>query len=92
MAVAEYQTPFKREIKGICSYWLAHQASNDVIPIWLKKGSMIMPLVKKTPLIMVGPGTGVAVFVSFIQYFKGTNTPLYLIFGCRNETKDFYYK
>ena len=26
MAVAEYQTPFKRDIKGICSYWLAHKA------------------------------------------------------------------
>ena len=91
MAVAEYQTPFKRDIKGICSYWLAHRAEMDLVPVWMKKGTMVLPTNPETPIIMVAPGTGIAAFVSFIQHFKGSKTPLYLIFGCRSQKSDFYY-
>jgi sulfite reductase alpha subunit-like flavoprotein len=68
MAVTEYTTKFKREKKGICSYWLSRQMSeqNDPIPVWLKKGSFTFPSAIETPLIMVGPGTGLAAFRSFI--------------------------
>jgi sulfite reductase (NADPH) flavoprotein alpha-component len=43
---------------------------------------------------MIGPGTGVAAFRSFIQYLIKTfpSQPKVLVFGCRSETKDFYYK
>ncbi len=46
------------------------------------------------PVIMIGPGTGVAAFRSFIQYLIKTfpSQPKVLVFGCRSETKDFYYK
>ena len=92
MAVTEYTTPFKREKKGICSYWLANQAANDCIPVWLKKGTMVLPDDKKTPLIMIGPGTGVAAFVSFIQELSGIDGPqLVLIYGSRDAEKDYYY-
>ena len=51
------------------------------------------PLESGPPLIMVGPGTGIAAFRSFIQYCTLTNPnrKLVLIFGCRSECKDFYY-
>jgi sulfite reductase alpha subunit-like flavoprotein len=39
----------------------------DLVPVWLKKGTMTLPKDAQTPLIMVGPGTGVAAFRSFIQ-------------------------
>lgn len=87
MAVTEYQTRNKRVKKGICSYWLSKQSpeSSDIIPVWLKQGSMRLPKEPQTPVIMVGPGTGVAAFRSFIQeHFEQIERKLILIFGCRN--------
>ena len=43
---------------------------------------------------MVGPGTGVAAFRSFIHTLASTDEQpqLVLIFGCRSEMSDYYYK
>lgn len=84
MAVTEYQTKFKREKVGICSGWLRNQGS-DTIPVWLKSGSFTFPPNQSTPIIMVGPGTGIAAFRSFIQHYQNTKTQLVLFFGCRSE-------
>jgi sulfite reductase alpha subunit-like flavoprotein len=40
---------------------------------------------------MVGPGTGIAAFRSFIHHLAGKKTQMHLVFGCRNETTDNYY-
>ena len=80
MAVTEYETPFKREKVGLCSGWL-RTFHADPVPCWLKKGTMTLPK-KGEPIIMVGPGTGVAAFRSFIQSYQGKKV---LIFGCRGE-------
>lgn len=40
---------------------------------------------------MVGPGTGIAPFRAFIQE-RAENSQNYLVFGCRHELKDYYYK
>lgn len=37
------------------------------MPLWVKKGTMTFPKDKDTPVIMVGPGTGVAPFRSAVQ-------------------------
>lgn len=37
------------------------------MPLWVKKGSLKFPKERDTPVIMVGPGTGVAPFRSAIQ-------------------------
>ena len=66
MAVLEFETKFGRQITGVCSGWLRTlEPSNDkIVPVWLKKGTMTFP--RNKPLIMVGPGTGVAAFRSVI--------------------------
>lgn len=88
MAVTEYKTKFNREIVGVCSKFLKNAQVNDLVPCWLKRGTMIFD--KTKPLIFVGPGTGVAAFRSAIH--KLTSTKIVLIFGCRSEHDDFYYK
>ena len=37
------------------------------VPLWVKKGSLKFPRDPDTPVIMVGPGTGVAPFRSALQ-------------------------
>uniref|UniRef100_A0A0N4Z5B8 Methionine synthase reductase n=1 Tax=Parastrongyloides trichosuri TaxID=131310 RepID=A0A0N4Z5B8_PARTI len=53
------------------------------------------------PLLMIGPGTGVAPFVGFLQKIyhlrkvkndKNLNVPRYLFYGCRNLEKEFLYE
>mmetsp|Transcript_14222 Transcript_14222/g.24190 ORF Transcript_14222/g.24190 Transcript_14222/m.24190 type:complete len:464 (-) Transcript_14222:23-1414(-) len=97
MAVVEYHTPFKRLKRGVCSYWLRSQtveggAESDPVPLWIKKGTMTLPPGESTPLLMVGPGTGVAAFRSFIQSRSNAGRQMVLVFGCRSRTKDYYYE
>lgn len=99
MAVTEYLTTFQRKKKGICSTWLSSVGDDsEVVPIWFAKGTMKLPQPQPTssvppPVIMVGPGTGVAAFRSFIHHLsaKHPSMKIILIFGCRSEQKDYYY-
>ncbi|RXN10346.1 NADPH-dependent diflavin oxidoreductase 1 [Labeo rohita] len=94
LAVVEYKSMLLKPRKGLCSSWLASldPSKGDVyVPLWVKKGSLSFPQDPDTPVIMVGPGTGVAPFRSAIQeraaQGKMANV---LFFGCRSESKDFY--
>lgn len=77
------------------------------VPIWIKSGTMTLPVDQAaTPIIMVGPGTGCAIFRAFVeermrrraargQYRPASPQPLaaaYFYFGCRHEASDFLYK
>ncbi|XP_029921186.1 NADPH-dependent diflavin oxidoreductase 1 [Myripristis murdjan] len=96
VAVVRYKTKLFKPRKGLCSTWLASldPAQGPVyVPLWVKKGSMKFPKEMDTPVIMVGPGTGVAPFRSALQERiaegKADNV---LFFGCRSEFKDFHFK
>jgi len=75
MAVVSYKTPFKRQKEGICSSWLAsldpkegkEEGTKFLVPVSFSKGSFRMPADLTKPVIMVGPGTGIAPFMSMCQ-------------------------
>ncbi|XP_075628138.1 NADPH-dependent diflavin oxidoreductase 1 isoform X5 [Balearica regulorum gibbericeps] len=94
MAVVRYKTRLSKPRRGLCSTWLAslNPEQGDVrVPLWVKKGGMKFPADPETPVIMIGPGTGVAPFRAAIQervaQGHGGNC---LFFGCRQKSKDFY--
>ena len=89
MAVTEFKTKFGRNISGVCSGWLQNAIEGEVVPLWLKQGTL--KFAEDRPLIFVGPGTGVAAFRSAIYSLKKTKHPIVLLFGCRSEQDDFYY-
>ncbi|XP_071394337.1 NADPH-dependent diflavin oxidoreductase 1 [Centroberyx affinis] len=95
VAVVRYKTKMFKPRKGLCSSWLASldPAQGEVyVPLWVKKGTMRFPKEKDTPVIMVGPGTGVAPFRSALQERIATGeTANVLFFGCRSKSKDFYF-
>ncbi|XP_054468741.1 NADPH-dependent diflavin oxidoreductase 1 [Anoplopoma fimbria] len=96
VAVVHYKTKMYKPRRGLCSTWLASldPAQGEVyVPQWVKKGTLKFPKEKDTPVIMVGPGTGVAPFRSALQerMAEGKKANV-LFFGCRSESKDFYFR
>lgn len=61
-----------RDRKGVCSVQFAERLQpGDTVPIYLKKNpNFKFPKTSETPVIMIGPGTGVAPFRSYIQEKK----------------------
>uniref|UniRef100_A0A8C8T117 NADPH-dependent diflavin oxidoreductase 1 n=1 Tax=Pelusios castaneus TaxID=367368 RepID=A0A8C8T117_9SAUR len=94
LAVVRYKTRLSKPRRGLCSTWLASlspQQGDVRVPLWVKRGGMTFPAEPDTPVIMIGPGTGVAPFRAAIQerVVQGRKGN-YLFFGCRQKSKDFY--
>uniref|UniRef100_A0A8C9CU01 NADPH-dependent diflavin oxidoreductase 1 n=1 Tax=Peromyscus maniculatus bairdii TaxID=230844 RepID=A0A8C9CU01_PERMB len=97
VAVVQYQTRLKEPRRGLCSSWLAslnpEQAGPVWVPLWVRPGSFTFPETPETPIIMVGPGTGVAPFRAAIQErVAHGQTGNFLFFGCRQRDQDFYWQ
>ncbi|XP_069039695.1 NADPH-dependent diflavin oxidoreductase 1 isoform X2 [Lepisosteus oculatus] len=70
---------------------MSHLAGEVRVPLWVKKGGLRFPSDADTPVIMVGPGTGVAPFRAALQERTALDrTGNVLFFGCRSESRDFY--
>lgn len=96
VAVVQYQTRLKEPRRGLCSSWLASldpERGPVRVPLWVRPGGLSFPQVPDTPVIMVGPGTGVAPFRAAIQerVAQGRTRNL-LFFGCRWRDQDFYWE
>nr|XP_022918308.1 NADPH-dependent diflavin oxidoreductase 1 isoform X1 [Onthophagus taurus] len=96
VAIVKYKTNLKKERMGLCSNFLAGLKVGDKISVWTKKGTFQFPKETDSPVIMVGPGTGMSAFRSYIheRVADGTATKenLTLFFGCRGEKTDFLCK
>lgn len=59
-----------------------------------KNDNFRLPQDGTKPIIMIGPGTGIAPFIAFIDERIATNAQgkNILFFGCRHESQDFLYK
>lgn len=94
VAVVEYQTRLKAPRKGLCSNWMKTLERGDKVRVSIKKGTFTFPSDADTPLVMVGPGTGLAIFRGILQdrELKGKSTAkkMMLFFGCRSKEKDFH--
>lgn len=72
MAVVQYRTPWKRPKLGVCSSWLASldPTNAPLIPLWIKPSPLRLPDVRSDrapPLLLIGPGTGVAPMRSLLE-------------------------
>ncbi|MGF7050686.1 cytochrome P450/NADPH-cytochrome P450 reductase [Paenibacillus sp. DS2015] len=87
------------EFRGVASNYLADRKPGDDIVIFVRtpESGFQLPEDAETPIIMVGPGTGVAPFRGFLQaraVMKQEGKTLgaaHLYFGCRSEA-DFIYR
>jgi sulfite reductase (NADPH) flavoprotein alpha-component len=78
---------------GACSTYLADRATGT-IPIFIQPSSHFrLPANPDTPIIMIGPGTGIAPFRAFLHERRAQNATgrNWLFFGERHRA-DFYYE
>lgn len=88
------------QFKGVCSNYLADLPEGSTILASLKetKANFRLPEDASKPVIMVGPGTGVAPFRGFLAeraIRKANGDALgdaILFFGCRHPDQDFLYR
>lgn len=100
LAVARVRyTIEEKERRGVCSHFLCDEVKEDetIIPVYLQPTrDFRLPVNDATPIIMIGPGTGVAPFRAFLQervYRNPTAKNLnWLFFGERNRNNDFFYE
>ena len=92
VAVVRYEG-HGRERKGVCSSYLAERVG-DTIPCYLHPNKNFkLPEDPSTPIIMVGPGTGIAPFRAFIEERQATGATgrNWLFFGDRSQNTDYLY-
>ncbi|MDT5221203.1 MAG: sulfite reductase flavoprotein alpha-component [Mycobacterium sp.] len=81
--------------RGVCSTYLADRSPSDRIAVYVRTSKNFRPPSDpKTPMIMVGPGTGIAPFRGFLQERRalGHTGPNWLFFGEQHAATDFYYR
>jgi sulfite reductase alpha subunit-like flavoprotein len=111
VAVTSSKTPYGRVRVGLCSGYLSSLSPGDQVMFWLRSGSFKLPVRsagaewKRPPMILVGPGTGVAPMRALIQerrtVYDSCRVPprtdtlsesnTILFFGCRSRDNDFLY-
>ncbi len=81
--------------KGVCSTYLADRAADGPVPVFVRPTAHFRPPADPaTPMIMIGPGTGVAPFIGFLEErrARGHTGPNWLFFGEQRQSTDFYYR
>jgi cytochrome P450/NADPH-cytochrome P450 reductase len=85
--------------KGVCSNYLSGRRAGDTVHAIVRetKAGFRLPDDPLVPLLMIGPGTGLAPFRGFLQERAARKAqgavlgPALLFFGCRHPDQDFLY-
>merc|ERR1719295_1135288 len=91
VAVVNYRTVLKSPRRGLCSTWISRLRAGDIVNITTKRGTLVFPPAP-VPVVMVGPGTGVAPFRSFLLQNPPEQRNCLLYFGSRNREADFFFE
>jgi NADPH-dependent sulfite reductase flavoprotein alpha-component len=95
VSVIRYESPNGRLRKGVCSTLLADAPTATTLPVLVQHAEHFGPPADPaTPAIMIGPGTGIAPFLGFLNHrrARGDHGPNWLFFGEQHQATDFYYQ
>ncbi len=94
VAPVRYETHGRRR-KGVASTFLAERVHDDArVPVFIHSAKGFRPPEDpNTPMIMVGPGTGVAPFRAYLQERRVTGAlgKNWLLFGEQRRASDYLY-
>jgi sulfite reductase (NADPH) flavoprotein alpha-component len=95
VSIVRYES-FGRARKGLASTFLADRAGGEIpVPVFIQAShGFRLPVDGSIPIIMVGPGTGVAPFRAFLHERRAASAPgrNWLFFGEQRAAADFYYR
>ncbi|GGD09398.1 bifunctional cytochrome P450/NADPH--P450 reductase [Pontibacillus salipaludis] len=88
------------EYKGVASNYLASLQPGEEVACFIStpQSNFQLPESSETPMILIGPGTGVAPYRGFLQARKALNESghklgdAHLYFGCRHPEQDYLYQ
>lgn len=95
VALAKHILPDGTWGYGICSHYLSSLKAGDIVECYIHANQMFrLPADESAPIIMVGPGTGIAPFRAFMQERDATGATgkNWLFFGDRTSHADFLYQ
>ncbi|MEV6600445.1 bifunctional nitrate reductase/sulfite reductase flavoprotein subunit alpha [Actinoplanes sp. NPDC051346] len=94
VSVVRFANRHGRARKGVCSAFLADAASGTGVPVFVHRTPHFrLPADLTVPIVMIGPGTGVAPFLGFLseRQARGATGSNWLFFGEQRRATDFYY-
>jgi sulfite reductase (NADPH) flavoprotein alpha-component len=95
VAVVRYRS-YNRERGGVCSTFFADRSTlSDRLPIYIQPNKKFkLPQNSDAPIIMIGPGTGIAPFRGFLHERRalGAKGRNWLFFGERSAATDYLYR
>ncbi|WP_405868615.1 molybdopterin-dependent oxidoreductase [Streptomyces sp. NBC_00005] len=95
VSVVRYENLDGRPRQGVCSPFMADAEPDTPVPVHVQRSAHFRPPADpSTPMVMVGPGTGVAPFIGFLEQRRalGHRGPNWLFFGEQHRATDFYYE
>ncbi|MDX1886715.1 bifunctional nitrate reductase/sulfite reductase flavoprotein subunit alpha [Mycolicibacterium sp. 120270] len=95
VSVVRYRGTRGAQRGGVCSTYLADRAHSGPVPVFLQRSPHFRPPKDAdTPMIMVGPGTGIAPFRGFLQERRalGHTGRNWLFFGEQRRAENYYYR
>ncbi|MBE3662570.1 sulfite reductase [NADPH] flavoprotein, alpha-component [Vibrio navarrensis] len=95
VGIVEYDVDGEVRQGGASSYLGQRLEEGETVKVFIEHNNNFkLPQDDSTPVIMIGPGTGIAPFRSFIQERdnRGADGKNWLFFGDRTFTQDFLYQ
>jgi NADPH-dependent sulfite reductase flavoprotein alpha-component len=94
VSVVRYTGGAGQPRQGACSSYLADAEPGLPVRVFVRESTGFRPPADPdTPIIMIGPGTGIAPFLGFLQdrQARGATGRAWLLFGEQRQATDFYY-
>jgi sulfite reductase (NADPH) flavoprotein alpha-component len=80
----------RKQAGGVCSEFLHGLEPGQSIRAFIKRNPDFRPQAGKSPVILIGAGTGMAPLAGFVRH-NAQHRPYHLYFGGRDPASDFLY-
>ncbi len=92
VGIIRWEREGRRRI-GVASAHFEEMKLGDTIPLYWQASRHFRMPAPEAPLILIGPGTGIAPFRGFLEERAATGgAPVWLFFGAQTQAHDFYYR